>query len=127
MCRTDDKEMKIKIVKILDRASANKERLWLKVLQDTDLTYYIVLDTTYTSRDAISNLQRHAYWFPPKQVRSGDNVVLYTRKGTNSSQPNQDGTQNHYFYWDLDHTIWNDSGDCAVLFEISTWATSAYE
>lgn len=119
--------MRIKIVKILDRAVANKERLWLKVLQDTDMQYYIVFDTTYTSQKAISNLQRHAYWFDSKQVRSGDTVVLYTRKGVPSSSQNSDGTKNHFFYWGLDSTIWNNTGDCAVLFEITNWTTSPYE
>jgi len=119
--------MKLKIVKVVDRASPNQERLWLKVLQDTDMKFYIVFDTTYTGANAISNLQRHAYWFPPKMVHAGDNVVLCTGKGTNSSQPNQEGTQNHFFYWDLDKTIWNNQGDCAVLFEVGDWTTSAYE
>lgn len=119
--------MKLKIVKILDRASPNQERLWLKVLQDTDMKFFIVFDTTYTAPNAISNIQRHAYWFPSKAVRAGDNVVLYTRKGSNSSQPNPDGTTNHFFYWDSDKTIWNNTGDCAVLFEVSDWVTSAYE
>ena len=119
--------MKIKIIKILDRAVVNKERLWLKVLQDTNMEHYIAFDTTYTSQNAISNLQRHAYWFDSKQVRSGDSVVLYTKKGTPSSTQNSDGTTTHFFYWGLDKTIWNDKGDCAVLFEIGNWITSPYE
>ncbi|MCX6995686.1 MAG: hypothetical protein NTV49_01030 [Kiritimatiellaeota bacterium] len=119
--------MKLKIVKIVDRASPDNERLWLKVLQDADMKFYVVFDTTYTGTNAISNLQRHAYWFPSKAVRAGDNVVLYTRKGTNSTQPNSDGTHSHFFYWDMDKTVWNNQGDCAVLFEVVDWTTSAYE
>lgn len=116
--------MKIEIVQILDRAVANKERLWLKVLADTDLQYFIVFDTTYTSDTSISNLQRHAYWFAPKPVKTGDYVVLHTKEGTPSQQTNKNGTTTHYLFWGLKNTVWNDTGDCAVLFEVNFWQTS---
>ena len=116
--------MKIEIVRILDRAVANKERLWLEVIEDTDLKYFIVFDTTYTSETSISNLQRNAYWFKPKQVKAGDYVVLYTRPGTPSEQINEKGTNTHFLYWGLKNTVWNDTGDCAVLFELNSWQTS---
>jgi hypothetical protein len=116
--------MKLEIVKILDRAVANKERLWLKVLADTDLKYFIVFDTTYTSDTSISNLQRHAFWFKPKQVKAGDYVVLYSKEGTPSEHANENGTTTHFFFWGLKNTVWNDTGDCAVLFEVNNWQTS---
>jgi hypothetical protein len=117
--------MKIEIVEILDRAVANKERLWLKVISNTDLQFYVVFDTTYTSNTNISNLQRHAYWFNPKPVKAGDYVVLYTGKGTPSKMPNGNGgAMTHFLYWGLENTIWNKKEDCAVLFEVSTWQTS---
>ena len=116
--------MKIEIVKILERGGANQERLWLKVISNTDLKYFIVFDTTYTAPNSISNLQRHAYWFKPKDVKAGDYVVLYTKKGTPSEVINENGTTTHFFYWGLDKTIWNDTGDCAVLFEVNSWQTS---
>jgi len=119
--------MNIEIVNIIDRGEANKERLWLKVLSSTNLSYFIVFDTTYTSDNSISNLQRHAYWFNPKEVRGGDYVVLYTKPGKNSEEKNDDGSTTHFLYWGLDKTIWNKQGDCAVLFELKTWQTSKYE
>lgn len=118
--------MKIEIVNIVDRGVANKERLWLKVIATTNLNYFIVFDTTYTSQNAISNLQRHAYWFKPKEVRAGDSVVLYTKSGTPSEQKNQDGSTTHFMFWGLEKTVWNNSGDCAVLFEVNSWQTSKY-
>lgn len=116
--------MKIEIIDVLDRGVGNKERLWLKVNGDTNLKFYIVFDTTYTSSDSISNLQRHAYWFKPKSVHAGDSVVLYTRSGTPSSQLNKDGTTSHFLFWGLEKTIWNVKEDCAVLFEVNSWQTS---
>lgn len=116
--------MKIEIVKILDRGGANKERLWLKVMANADLKYFIVFDTTYTSPNSISNLQRHAYWFKPKEVKAGDYVILYTKAGTESEQINEDGNKTYFMYWGLEKTIWNKTDDCAVLFEINSWQTS---
>jgi len=116
--------MKIEIVKIIDRGLANKERLWLKVVANTNLQYYIVFDTTYTSPNSISNLQRHAYWFKSKEVKAGDYVVLYTKQGTPSEVVGENGTKTHFLFWGLDRTIWNDTGDCAVLFEVNSWQTS---
>ena len=119
--------MKIKIEKILERATAEAERLWLKVLSDTDLQYYIVFGTTYTSQNQIYRIQRHAYWFAPKPVTSGDNVFLYSKKGKAKTKENKDGTKTHIIYWGLDQTVWNNEGDCAVVFEVNNWQTSKYE
>lgn len=119
--------MKLKIEKIVDRGVVNKERLWLKVLQNTNLQYYIVFDTMYISPDSISSLQRNAYWFGKNDVSSGDNVILYTTTGTPSTSKNNDGTTTYFYYWNLPKTIWNKKEDCAVLFEITGWETSKYE
>jgi len=119
--------MRLEIIKMLDRGIPNKERLWLRVLADCDLTYFIVFDTTYTSANSISNVQRHAHWFTPKKVRTGDYVILYTGRGNPSESKNNDGSTNHFLFWGLDRTIWNRQGDCAVLFEVNSWMTSRYE
>lgn len=119
--------MKLEIIKIIDRGVASKERLWLRVLADCDLSYFIVFDTTYTSQNSISNIQRHAHWFSPKRVKSGDYVILYTGPGKPSESKNNDGSTNHFLYWGIDKTIWNKEGDCAVLFEINSWQTSKFE
>lgn len=119
--------MKIKIQKIIDSGIHNKERLWLKVLEDTNLEYYIVFDTIYTSKNSISNSQKNAYWFNSKQVKAGDSVVLYTKSGNYASKLKEDGTTSHFFYWGFKNPIWNNEGDCAVLLEISSWETSPYQ
>jgi hypothetical protein len=116
--------MKIEIAKILDRGVANKERLWLKVLADTDLRFFIVLDTTYTTDSSVSNLQRHAHWFRSNPVRAGDWVVLYTGPGKPAQTVNPDGTTRYFLHWGLEKTIWNATADCAVLMEITSWQTS---
>lgn len=119
--------MNIEIVQIVDRGTPNNERVHLRVLAPTDLQYYLVADTTYTASNAISNKVRNTFWFPPHPVRAGDNVVLITGVGTPQQRPNAYGGTDHFFYWNLQRTVWNNTVDCAVLFEITTWNTSRYE
>lgn len=119
--------MKLQIVNIVARRDRQNERLHLRVLADANLVYYVVFDTTYTSPTAISNKMRHAYWFQSRDVKAGDHVVLYTRPGQESQKRNDDGTMSHFLFWGLESSVWNNTGDCAVLFELNTWQTSRYE
>jgi hypothetical protein len=119
--------MKLQIVRIADRGVATQERLHLRALADTNLAYFIVFDTTYTNPNSISNLQRHAFWFPSQLVKAGDNVVLITGPGTPTQRRDPSGVTNHFFHWGLSNTVWNNTGDCAVLFEVASWQTSIFE
>jgi hypothetical protein len=116
--------MKIEIKKIIDKGVKDKERLWLKVLEDCDLTYYIVFNTVYSSPNSISTFPKDTYWFKPKKVKAGDSVILYTRKGNPSIKENADKSNNHFLFWNLYKTLWNDKDDCAVVFEINSWGTT---
>jgi hypothetical protein len=115
--------MKVDIISIEDKGNLSKETIWFDVLEDADLKYYLVCDTTYTDEHQISNELRHVYWFPSTKVKKNDYVALCTRDGTNSTTSNKRNTTTHIFYWDLGRTVWNKDGDCAVLFEINTWKT----
>ena len=114
--------MKLKIHSIADKGELTKELLWIEVLEDvSDLTYYMVCDTTYTEEHSISNELRHVFWFPKKAVKKGDWIALRSTKGQETSLTNNSKTTTHTFYWGLGRTIWNKDGDCAVLFHLNTW------
>lgn len=113
--------MKLDIISIEGKGDLSKETIWLDVLEDADLKYYLVSDTTYTGENQISNELRHVYWFRSKNVKTGDYVALHTKDGLNSTSANNRNTTTHHIYWDLGRTIWNKDGDCAVLFEVNTW------
>lgn len=121
--------MKLQILRLADRGQPNKERLHLSVLADTNLIYYAVLDTVYLGGllGGISNLPKHAFWFPSLEVRAGDQVVLYTGPGQPKSEPTLVGITTHFFYWGQPQTLWNKVGDCAVLLEVAAWQTSPFE
>jgi hypothetical protein len=119
--------MRIQVVGVVDRGLAQKERLHLQVLVDTNLVYYAVMATKYMAGGkAISRFHRATYWFDSRLVRSGDQVIVYSGAGRDSSEPRSDGRHNHFFFWGLPTTAWNSPDDCAVLFEISSWMTSPY-
>jgi hypothetical protein len=119
--------MNVEIRSIRDPGDLANERLVLRVLKDCDIGRYLTFDTTYTQDGKVSNLVRHPYWFPDKEVNAGDLVVLYTKTGRRSQLSNDDGSSSHFFYRGLDRTIWNQSGDCAVVLEILNWTTKGYE
>ena len=116
--------MKLQIKAVYDRGVLSKERIHLVANADIDLKFYLMLDTTYTAANSISNLERHAFWFSPRVIKAGENVVLYTKKGTESVETKENLGKFHFLYRGLDQTVWNKDADCAVLFEINTWATT---
>jgi hypothetical protein len=116
--------MKLRILSIHEQGKADKEYVWMEVLEDCDLSRYSLADTTYTSTDAISNKLRHFFWFPPKPVKKGQRVLLQTKSGTNDQYTTNDGKTVHRFFWGLKSPVWNNDGDAAVLFEINNWRTT---
>lgn len=119
--------MNVEIRSIKDAGDLENERLVLKVLKDCDIGRFLTFDTTYTDDGKVSNLVRHPYWFPDKEVKAGDLVVVYTKSGRQSQKVNDNGTTSHFLYRGLDRTIWNQARDCAVVLEISDWKTKGYE
>lgn len=114
--------MKLKFRCILEHGHET-ERVIIDVFSAGNLSNYIVFDTTYKGDNKISNKLRHSYWFVSQEVKKGDVIILYTKKGTNNSKTNADGSISYFYYWGLDSNVWNDDGDTGVLFEISAWST----
>lgn len=117
--------MKLKINRVVDYGTLESERVNLTVVEDCNLNYYILIDTTFSSENTISNKMRHTYWFKPQEVKNGDEVVLYTKAGKTKIEDINGGKNKRYtIYWELGNSVWNNEGDAAVLFEINTWRTT---
>lgn len=116
--------MKLKIDSVVDYGTHDSEKVLLTVLEDCNLKYYQIADTTYTSEGKISDKLRHFYWFPVKDVKKGDTIILYTKEGNNTSKQLPNGKTQYTYYWGLDNFVWNNDGDAAVLFEINKWKTT---
>jgi hypothetical protein len=118
--------MKLAILTIAERGIPNKERLHLRVLADTNLSYYVVFVSSYTPSGLVATPPRFTYWFNSFAVKAGDSVVLYSCAGQATSSRRSDGGSDHFFHWGLPATIWNQVSDCAVLAELTDWQTSPY-
>ncbi len=116
--------MRLQIVRIADRGVPNLERLHLAVVQEAALSYYIVLATRYQAPTAVVNKSVPAYWFPNRQVKPGDQVILYTGSGEDKSRVEGNGSTTYFFHWGLAQTVFNDPLSAAVVVEAANWATS---
>lgn len=113
--------MDVKLLKIKDKSDLRNERVVISVLRDCNIGEYILFDTTYSDYQ-ISNKLRHTYWFPDKKVQQGDKVILYTKEGEIKEKNNESGNTSHFFYWELNETVWNKNEDCAVLVNIKDYS-----
>lgn len=119
--------MKLSIIRIVDRGVQDKERLYLKALNDVNLSSYLVFSTSYSEPAKISAGGKSAYWFPPKRVKAGDSIILYTGTGKPSETKKTDGTTTYFLYWGWKAPLWVATGKCAVVMELADWVTSQYE
>lgn len=115
----------LRLVRILDRGHANKERIHLEAVRDCDTSYFVVLQADQLSENTITAGSLIAYWFEPVAVRAGDYVILYTKTGTYSKNTRNDGHENHFFYWGQKSTMFNNPSKRIVLMELNTWVTGA--
>ena len=97
--------MNVKLLRIRDKSDLDNERVVILVLADCNIGDYVLFDTTYDG-DKVSNKLRHSYWFPDKKVFEGDKVILYTKNGQNKVKTNNSGNKSHFFYWNLERTVW---------------------
>lgn len=116
--------MKLKIISIKDRGISQKEHILLKVLEDTNLQYYVIIQTKYLTPTSIDSIPENTHWFVEKDVKKGDFIRLYSQKGENSNYKNKAETVTYAFHMSNTNTIWNKEEDCAVLFEVVSWETS---
>lgn len=114
--------MDIIIGGIKNQGDHTQEYVSLKVNADCDAGQFLLADTTYSEKGKVSSKLRHVFWLPDKQVRAGDFIWVHTGLGKNSENSNKAGTTTHHFYWGLKVSVWNDNGDCAVLFHCDEWA-----
>lgn len=109
--------MKIIIKYIKDFGNPEKERVVLKVNASTNIGQYVVAESVKVNDNAISAEIKNQYWFPDQELKVGDLVVLYTKKGEKKSVLNKDGSTTYFFYWGLENPLSSVKKSCVVLFE----------
>jgi hypothetical protein len=116
--------MKAIWIGIYDRGVLKDERVHYRVNVDLDLAYFAVFDTASADANTISAGHSTCYWFGPTRIKAGENVVLYTRAGSYSTETRKDGTVYHFFFRGRGTALYQNADSRAVLFELNTWATA---
>lgn len=109
------------LVEIKERGSLNKERIVFRATVDIDLGYYLVFIVHVINDTSFSSAPEAVFWFPDKEVKKDDLVVIYTKSGTNTFKKNSSGVISHFFYWGLAESQFNDSTQIPVLLEAKGW------
>jgi hypothetical protein len=117
-------KMKATLVGIYNRGDLANERLHFRVTQNVDLGHYCVLDTYYSGVAEVQAGERTVYWLSPKQVLVGQNVVLYTKAGTPSTETKNDGQTYHFVFRGRTAPLYSHAASAAVLMELDTWSTT---
>jgi hypothetical protein len=109
--------MALEIKRVQNASTPSKEYVVLKANEDTDLHYWAVVDSTFNADGSMSNEYRHIYFFPAKQLKKGEWVVLYSGTGTNGTVKrfSNEGANYYAYYWQSGSCIWNNAGDYASL------------
>ncbi|MEO7213321.1 MAG: hypothetical protein ABIX36_10995 [Mucilaginibacter sp.] len=86
---------------------------------DINTSGYALIDKTFDGDEKVSNEFRHIYIFPDLEVKKGQEVLLYTGKGTNGFfKFNNSNVEYHRLFWGANECVWNDKGgDKATLIK----------
>ena len=112
--------MELKITAIGNKGDINNERVGIQVINSCKLEYYILFRTNFI-KNGFYNKSQSTYWFAPLEIKKGDSIVIYTRRGTDSTKSNEDGTTTYFFYWGLDKPIFTDDTKGIVLVQVNSW------
>lgn len=110
------------IDKITDAGVSGKERLVLKATAADNIGRYVVFDVVQKTPGKVSSTPRNTYWFPDKNVKASDLIVLYTGPGVDKSQVNASGTTTHFFHWRKSSSLWSSGNSGAALLKVESWS-----
>ena len=96
-----------------------RKESFFKVNQPTNLGGYVIAESVLVGENAISSEIKNSYWLPDQELKIGDLVVLYTKKGEKRSVLNKDGSTTYFYYWGLNNPLFSEEKTCVVLFETS--------
>ena len=114
--------MSVRIKYIAGAGNLSKERIIMEVSARDDIGDYAMFRSRYKNDD-VTTAVSHVLWFSDNPVGAGDLVILYSKKGSNSSKTNASGTTSHFFYWRSSEPLWEDGDYSAVLLEIDGWSS----
>lgn len=109
--------MELVIEYIRDAGDIEKERIVFKAEQDTQLGKYLLAESYELDESRFSSSLKNVYWFPDQELKAGDRVILYTKKGERNVSINEDGSTDYFFYWNLEEPHLKGDKPCIVLLD----------
>ncbi len=98
----------------------SNERLILKASAALNVGDYVILRSLVSDGNPTAGW-KGAYWFPDLEVSANDLVVLYSKKGSQSTKVLKSGRTAHFFYWGRTEPMWGNNGHGAVILLASEW------
>jgi hypothetical protein len=115
--------MNLKVIGVEGVGDLEKERVVLQASENTDIGKFALFAANRSNEDQpFSGDIPDTYWFPFKEVKSGDFVVVYTKKGVRGEKTSDSGRTSYFYYWGYDKSKWG-SNRIAVLVNTATWTT----
>ena len=98
--------MSLELRDIENAGDIERERVVMRATKDVDIGLYAVFRCRVGEKGGpYSGPILDGYWFPMKEIKSGDYVVLYTKTGTTSEKKEEKSTS-YFYYWHLAKPIW---------------------
>ncbi len=119
--------MALQIEDLREPGDLSRERIVLRAGSDTDIGRYLVLSARARDDIILAGRVPNCFWFPDRQVRAGDLIILYSKAGSRSVKENNSGTYSYFFYWGLDEALWHDADLSPVLMRVAVWRSLAEE
>lgn len=92
--------MSLKIINLIKNGGKDNEHILLQATENVNISSYEVVDRTFNKNGNISNIHRHFYRFPSKDIKKGEYGSLRTGKGINNIGT-IDNVPVHRFFGDL--------------------------
>ena len=119
-----DQAVKISLSGIYERGILDKERVHFRADTDIDLSFFVLLDTSWKNSSQVYAGNRSTFWFAPQAIPKGQHVVVYTRAGTPNVEKRTDGSIYHFVFRGLLNPLYAHDDACVVLMEMQTWAST---
>lgn len=113
--------MKFNVRGVREPGELDKERVVVDLLEDGNTGTLIVASTTQQDSNRISARISSPYWVPDQDVKKGDLLVIYTKKGSRNTKENNDGTTSYFFYMGLTEELYSAPDQTVAVFDIASW------
>jgi hypothetical protein len=100
--------MKLELIGVENVGDLPRERIVMRATEELDLGRYAVFKCRKTASGVPAAYAfLGGFWFAKKNIKPGDFVVLYSKRG-DISEKKAEGAEfvSHFYYWDSAEPIW---------------------